>query len=96
MAQYFLTRKAINDLAEIWNYTLITWSEEQADKYYKLLIEEFKSISENPHLGKQYPHVAPNLFASIFKMHLIFYRKISPGKIEITRHQSMDVKSHLK
>lgn len=81
MAQYFLTRKAKNDLAEIWDYTLKTWSEEQAGKYYKLLIEEFKSISENPHFGKEYPHVAPNLFASIFKMHLIFYRKIDENKI---------------
>ncbi|WP_081210378.1 type II toxin-antitoxin system RelE/ParE family toxin [Salegentibacter sediminis] len=98
MAVYFLTRKALNDLAEIWDHTVKRWSEEQADKYYRLLIEEFISISENPELGKKYSHIQPDLFASIFKRHLIFYRKISPGKIEITRilHQSMDVQFHVK
>lgn len=98
MAQYFLTRKAINYLAEIWDNTCNTWSEVQAEKYYELLLDQFKNLSENPDLGKEYTHISNNLFAYIFKMHLIFYRKIDPDKIEITRilHQRMDVKSHLK
>ena len=34
MKQYHLTNKAIEDLNEIWLYTVETWSEKQADTYY--------------------------------------------------------------
>jgi len=38
MAEYRLTNQAVEDLNEIWNYTFDEWSEEQADKYYEMLI----------------------------------------------------------
>jgi toxin ParE1/3/4 len=38
MAKYKFTKKAVKDLSDIWNYTVDTWSENQADKYYKLII----------------------------------------------------------
>jgi toxin ParE1/3/4 len=38
MAKFKLTNKAVKDLSEIWNYTFDTWSESQADKYYKLIL----------------------------------------------------------
>ena len=31
MAKYELTNKAIEDLTEIWEYTVDKWSEQQAD-----------------------------------------------------------------
>ena len=34
MARYKLTNKAVEDLAQIWNYTFNKWSENQADTYY--------------------------------------------------------------
>ena len=42
MAKYYLTNLAVNDLAEIWEYTYEEWSEKQANKYYKLLLESFQ------------------------------------------------------
>ena len=41
MAEYRLTNQAVEDLNEIWNYTFDEWSEEQADKYYEMLIRFF-------------------------------------------------------
>jgi len=38
MTKYFFSNKAIEDLSAIWNYTIETWSEEQADKYYNMLL----------------------------------------------------------
>lgn len=35
MAEYHITRKAVQDLTAIWEYTLNTWSESQADIYYQ-------------------------------------------------------------
>ena len=34
MAKFHLTNKAVEDLAQIWNYTYDEWSENQADRYY--------------------------------------------------------------
>ena len=34
MAKYGISKKAVEDLDSIWNYTAQTWSEEQAVKYY--------------------------------------------------------------
>lgn len=48
MAKFYLTNKAVQDLSEIWNYSLENWSEQQADKYYQLLIRRFKEIAQNP------------------------------------------------
>jgi hypothetical protein len=39
MANYQLTNRAVADLTQIWNYTLDNWSENQADRYYKMLID---------------------------------------------------------
>ena len=38
MAKYYFTNKAVDDLSEIWNYTIETWSEMQAEKYYDCLL----------------------------------------------------------
>ena len=45
MAKYFITKKAVEDLSSIWDYTFETWSEKQADEYYSSLIREFESIA---------------------------------------------------
>lgn len=61
MSNYLLTHKAVEDLSDIWNYTYYKWSESQADKYYRLIIDSCKEISENPNLGKSYFNVSEGL-----------------------------------
>lgn len=61
MAKYKFTVQAVNDLTQIWNYTLNKWSEEQADRYYHMLIENCKEVASNPDLGKNYSGVVENL-----------------------------------
>jgi len=98
MAKYFLTNKAVDDLTEIWNYTFEEWSEQQADKYYQLLIGNCNEIAQNPTLGKNYEGIITALFGFKVARHIIFYRKISTYEIEITRilHERMDLKSRIK
>ncbi len=54
MAKYIFSNKAIEDLSDIWNYTYNKWSENQADKYYYLILESCEKISKNPKIGKKY------------------------------------------
>ena len=94
MASYYLTNTAVEDLENIWNYTLDEWSESQADKYYQGLVDCFQDLAANPVLGKDYEGIATGLLGFRFNKHLVFYRVIDPDLIEITRilHGRMDLK----
>lgn len=97
MAKYILTNKAVEDLADIWDYTFEEWSEKQADTYYDMLIANCKSIAENPSLGKNYNGVTENLFGFRTNRHIIFYRQIAESEIEVTRilHERMDLENRI-
>ncbi|PKB17557.1 type II toxin-antitoxin system RelE/ParE family toxin [Flavobacterium sp. 5] len=97
MAKYYFTNKAVEDLSEIWNYTVINWSEKQADKYYDLLCISCNELAKNPKLGKQYDIVTKGIFGYKSGEHIIFYTLISKNEIEVTRilHGMMSLKSKL-
>ncbi len=93
MANYKFTKKAVEDLSQIWNYSYYKWSENQADNYYQMLIENCKEVAKNPELGKNYTGIAINLLGFKVGRHIIFYRKIEKDEVEITRilHEQMDL-----
>ncbi|RUA34851.1 MAG: type II toxin-antitoxin system RelE/ParE family toxin [Bacteroidetes bacterium] len=97
MAEYKLTNKAVVDLNEIWEYTADEWSEEQADKYYEMLLNRCQYIADNPDLGKNYDGITTDLFGLKASRHIIFYRKINALPIEIIRilYGRMDLKNRL-
>jgi len=97
MASFYLTVKATEDLASIWDYTFENWSENQADKYYSMLLKKFQEIANNPNAGKKYDSILTNLLGLRVSKHIIFYRKIEFRKIEITRilHVRMDLENRL-
>ena len=94
MAKFKLTNKAVADLNEIWEYTLENWSENQADRYYHMLLDICQDIANNPEIGKNYDGIKPELFGLKANRHVIFYRKSEVNPIEITRilHERMDLK----
>ena len=97
MSKYRITNKAINDLEDIWSYTVDTWSERQADLYYEMLIGFCQHIADNPACGRSYVDIAEDLYGLIANKHIIFYRLVSQGEIEIVRilHGRMDLKSRI-
>jgi len=94
MAEYKLTNKAVEDLGEIWDYTFENWSENQADKYYRMLLDNCQIIANNPNLGRIYKGISSELFGLKVSRHIIFYRKSTINPLEITRilHERMDLK----
>lgn len=98
MAKFRFTKKAVNDLTEIWDYTKKIWSEKQAEKYYQLIIQACSEIAEDPSLGKEYFEVYPEVKGKMTTKHIIFYRQMNDKSIEITRilHERMDLKNRLK
>lgn len=97
MAKFHLSNKAVEDLSNIWDYTYEVWSEEQADKYYKILLNSCQEISENPNIGKNYNNISENLLGFLIKRHIIFYKNISENEITVIRilHGRMDLKNRL-
>ena len=94
MSAFTLTHKAVADLSEIWNYTFETWSEQQADRYYKFILTSCSVVAKNPKLGKYYNEIYPNLMGKKAYKHIIFYLIQRDKSIEVVRilHESMDLR----
>ncbi len=97
MAKYKFTRKAVEDLSKIWNYTYDTWSENQADIYYKMILDTCQEIAVNPDLGKNYDVIVKDLYGYKAGRHIIFYRILDVNQIEILRilHDRMDLRNRI-
>lgn len=95
MAKYHLTNKSVQDLSEIYDYTYAEWSEKQANKYYKFLLESCQEVANNPKFGKSYDSVHKDLLAFKSNRHIIFFKVVSANELEVIRilHESMDLKS---
>ncbi len=94
MARYHFTNRALEDLISIWDYTLKEWSENQAEKYYNLILASCEDLENNPQFGKSYEIVTPNVLGYKCGQHIIFYSETSSNEIEITRilHGQMNLK----
>jgi toxin ParE1/3/4 len=97
MSKFSFTNKALDDLIKIWDYTVEIWSENQAEKYYNLIMASCMDLANNPQLGKSYDSVSKNILGYKCGEHIIFYHEIEKNKIEIARvlHGMMDLKSKI-
>ena len=95
MANYSLTKKAVQDLKQIWNYTYDNWSESQADKYLNQVLKHCSKISKNHQYGRSYEKLYPNLKGSKINKHIVFYREMEKNEIRVERilHERMDLKN---
>lgn len=57
MPEVALRPKARADLDDIWDYTVEKWGYAQAEKYLRVLNQNFETLAENPELGRTYDEV---------------------------------------
>ena len=93
---YELSHLAQSDLDEIWIYTFENWSEQQADHYFNLILDEIESICLHPLIGRSIEKIKPQHRIKKIKSHLIIY-KIVEDVLFIDRilHSRMDIENHL-
>jgi toxin ParE1/3/4 len=98
MPKFHLSKKAVEDLSNIWHYTFEHWSECQADKCYFELVSACKNLSRNHLLGKMYSEINESIFGFKSGQHIVFYDVIKDDEIEIIRflHSRMDSKNKLQ
>jgi toxin ParE1/3/4 len=85
MPRFTISEKAVEDINSIWVYTAENWSIKQADRYYKLIFDEIEYIAENFESARDFGEVRKGYRYSKVKSHLIFFRKMKGGKIEVVR-----------
>lgn len=90
-----LSRRADNDLGEIFLYTSRRFGEEQAEEYYRDLCACFDLLADNPAAGRERLELIPPLHAHHHRRHVIFYEVLG-DHILIVRvlHEKMDVRQY--
>ncbi len=98
MAKFRLTRKAVQDLQNIWGYTSANWSRTQADKYYRTLLGACTALADNPASGRNYELIPEKYMGCKVGRHVIFYRIVSQDEIIVVRilHGRMDLKDRIR
>ena len=84
MANYRLSDKADEDLSRLYEYGILHYGQERADRYYNGLIERCEELAENPRLWQAVDHIRPGYRRSVYGRHSIYYR-IDPDAIVIMR-----------
>ena len=91
MTELRFTRKAVEDLSDIWRYTVERWSE---DRYYGLLVATCRKIAASTvPIGRRYEQIAEGLYGFRVGRYILFYRIESDRIILIVRilHERMDL-----
>jgi plasmid stabilization system protein ParE len=52
MARYRLSAQAEEDLSRLYEYGILHYGQDQADRYYNGLVERFEELAENPGCGQ--------------------------------------------
>jgi toxin ParE1/3/4 len=96
MSHYTLSPRAEADLGEIWDFTVKTWGEQQAEDYIRLLVGAIEAVADNPRRGRPCDEVRKGYHKYLAGSHVIIFRKIKSG-IDVVRvlHAHMDFEQHL-
>ncbi len=95
MASYRVSKKAVQDLLDIGEYTEEKWGVQQRNTYLKQIDDCFSQLSENPNLGIECDHITEGYRKFPQQSHMIYYRLDPENILEVIRvlHKSMDVES---
>jgi toxin ParE1/3/4 len=85
MARYKLSKAASNDLANLYESTILNFGITQARKYYAGLLAKFKTLSENPLAYRQRQEISPPVRACPYEAHIILYAVNNDNGIEVIR-----------
>ncbi len=96
MASFRLSKKAAQDLKEIYQYSYREYGERQADNYIQELEKVFNLLAENPLLCRERIEFIPPVRIHHHNKHLIIYIN-EQNTILIVRllHEKIDAKNQL-
>ena len=94
--KFEISQLALEDLDNIWEYSVEQWSNEQGNKYYNEIFLAIDKICENSDIGTPIDEIKKGHRRTIVKSHMIIY-KVKGSTIYIDRilHQKMDIEKNL-
>ena len=98
MGDYRLRPRALEDLDNIWDYTVEAWSVEQAERYSRALDTCFRSLADNPMLGLRCDAIREGYWRIKQGRHVVFFRRSLDGTVVVERilHDRMVPARHLQ
>ena len=95
MAKVNYSKRAVEDLANIQNYTYDEWSERQADKYNMILIQACQEIAADTKKGKPYEEVAEGVHGFLIYRQITLIKRLTTAEILVFHilHAQMNLKS---
>ena len=98
MPSYRKTRRADEDLKEIYRYTRRMWGRAQAELYIRGLEQRFRVLADNPLAGIAREDIQPEgLRSVVHHSHVIFYQPQAYGVLIVrVLHGRQDVREHLR
>jgi len=82
---YRLTRKAVEDINEIYSFSAEQFGVDQADPYHTLLERTFEFLAENPFAARKRLELSPQVRIHPVQSHLVIYQVEDNGNILIVR-----------
>lgn len=79
MAELHYTRRAREDLIDIWLYIASRNSDASADAIYDRIEESCARLAQHPQLGRARPEIAPDARALVVERWLALYRLTDYG-----------------
>jgi toxin ParE1/3/4 len=93
---YRLTRRARQDVLDIWRY-IAQDNEPAADRFVDLLVHHFQLIGDNPYIGRRRDELRSGYRSFPGGEYLIFYRVSEPGvRIMHVVHGRRDLKAYFR
>lgn len=71
--QIVLSAEAFRDLDAIWDYTIETWSAEQAESYLSGLDRVLHLLAEQPQIARERSEIRPGARLHAYGKHLILF-----------------------
>jgi toxin ParE1/3/4 len=79
MARYRLSETADAKISAIYEYSLLQFGENQADRYFLGMHKTFEILAGEPYLGSRSTNLDSDIRQFVYKSHIIFYKPISDG-----------------
>lgn len=84
MTDYFITRRAVLDLQDIYSHSVNKWGEKVADEYLEAVYRVFDQLSKNPELGRLRQKRSGPFLIYPAKKHFVIYDTFPKGIIIVT------------
>lgn len=91
-----LSKLALGDLEDIYDFTVANWDKSQAEAYIGQLWAALGQLQQDPLRWRLRPDIHAEARATVCGRHLVIYR-VRGERIEVARvlHGAMDIKRHI-